>query len=94
MDFRFSGNNGNIDGKGLFLLFNGHWKKLNNDFLVTCSYTFCHPSLAKKQNLSHLSVHMANCLLRENRKSIPNFLTGKKLLKNVTLQVLNFIPVS
>ena len=26
----------------------------------------------KKKNLSHLSVHMVNRLLRENQKSIPN----------------------
>ena len=44
-------------------------------------------------NLSHLA-HEVNCLLRENRKSISKFLSGKKLFKNVTLQILNFIPVS
>ena len=41
-------------------------------------------------NLSHLIAHVVNRLLRENRKSIPNFLSGIKLLKNVTLQILNF----
>ena len=44
--------------------------------------------------LSHLSVRVVNRLLRENLKSFPKFLSGKKLLKNVTLQILNFIPVS
>ena len=35
---------------------------------------------------------MVNRLLRENRKYIPNFFNGKKkLFKNVTLQILNFI---
>ena len=29
--------------------------------------------------LSHLSAHLVNHLLRENRKSIPKFLKGKKL---------------
>ena len=43
--------------------------------------------------LSRLSAHMVNRLLRENRKSIPN-LSGKKLFKNVTLRILNFILVS
>ena len=43
---------------------------------------------------SHLSVHIVNRLLRENQKTIPKYLSGKKLLKNVTLQILNFIPVS
>ena len=50
-----------------------------------------HPS---KKTLSHLSAHMVNCLLRENQKTIPKFLSGKKLFKNVTLQILNFIPVN
>ena len=36
------------------------------------------PNLAK---LSHLNVHMVNRLLRENRKSIPNFLMVKNFLK-------------
>ena len=44
--------------------------------------------------MSHLSEHMVNRLLLENRKSIPKFFNGKKLLKNVTLQILNFILVS
>ena len=45
-------------------------------------------------NLSHLTAKVVNHLLRENRKSIPKILSGKKLLKNVTLQNLNFILVS
>ena len=44
--------------------------------------------------LSHVSAHMVNRLLRKNRKTIPKFLIGKKLFKNVTLQILNVIPVS
>ena len=47
-----------------------------------------------KKTLSHLSAHMVNRLLRENRKTIPKFLSGKNIFKNVTLQILNFIPVS
>ena len=44
-------------------------------------------------NLSHLSAHVVNRLLREKWKCIPKFLSGEKLLKNVTLQIFNFIPV-
>ena len=33
-------------------------------------------------------------LFPENQKSIPYFLGGKKRLKNVTLQILNFISAS
>ena len=44
--------------------------------------------------MSHLSVHVVNRLLREKQKTIPKYLSVKKLLKNVTLQILNFIPVS
>ena len=44
--------------------------------------------------LSHLSAQVVNHQLCENRMSIPNFFNGKKLLKNVTLQILNFILVS
>ena len=36
---------------------------------------------------SHLSAHMVNRLLCENRKSIPKSFNGKKLLKNITLQI-------
>ena len=44
--------------------------------------------------LSHLSAHVVNRLLCENWKTIPKYLSGKKLFKNVTLQILNFNPVS
>ena len=47
-----------------------------------------------KKNSSHLSVHLVNRLLSENRKSIPKTIKGKNLLKNVTLQILNFILIS
>ena len=47
-----------------------------------------------KKTLFILTVHVVNRLLRENQKTIPNFISGKKLLKNVTLQILNFIPIS
>ena len=43
--------------------------------------------------LSHLSAHVVNHLLRENGKTIPKLLSSTKLFKNVTLQILNFIPV-
>ena len=46
------------------------------------------------QTLSHLSAHVVNRLLHENRKSIPKFLSGKNTSKNVTLQALNFILLS
>ena len=46
-------------------------------------------------NSAHLSVHMVNRLLRENRKYVTNIFNGKKkLFKNVTLQILNFILIS
>ena len=38
--------------------------------------------------------HVVNRLLRENRKTIPKFLNGKKLYKKITLQILSFIPIS
>ena len=43
--------------------------------------------------LSHLSAHVVNRLLRENRKTMTQVLSGI-LFKNVTIQILNFIPVS
>ena len=43
--------------------------------------------LAPETKLSHLSAHMVNRLLRENRKSIPKMFNGRKHLKNVTLQI-------
>ena len=36
------------------------------------------PKKQKQKTLSHLSAHVVNCLLRENRKFIPNVLNGKK----------------
>ena len=44
--------------------------------------------------LSHLSLHVLNRPLRENRKFIPKCFNGKRLFKNVTLKILNFILVS
>ena len=44
--------------------------------------------------MSHRSAFVVNRLLREKRKSIPKFLSGKKLFKTVTLKILNFIWVS
>ena len=44
--------------------------------------------------LSHLGAHLVYRLLRKNRKTIPKFLSGKKLFKNVTLQILNFILIN
>ena len=43
---------------------------------------------------SRLNVHLMFASFPENRKTIPKFLVVKKLLKNVTTQILNFIPVS
>ena len=45
-----------------------------------------------KKNLSHLSVHVVNRLLRENQKSIPNFLSGKKPFQNCNPQDFKFYP--
>ena len=46
----------------------------------------------------HFSAHMENCLSCENQKSIPKCFNGDFFflffLKNVTLQILNFILVS
>ena len=42
----------------------------------------------------NLCVHVVNRLLHEKWKTIPKFVSGKQLLKNLTLQILNFIPVS
>ena len=41
----------------------------------------------------HLSAQVINLLLRENRKTIPKCLSVN-LFKNVSLHILNFIPVS
>ena len=41
-----------------------------------------------------LCAHVVNRLLRENRKTISKCLSVKKLFKTVSLQILNFIPVS
>ena len=51
-------------------------------------------SAAPVLTLSHLNAHMVNRILRENRKTIPKCLSGIKLFKNVTLQILNFIPIN
>ena len=48
--------------------------------------------LTKKKNRSHLSVHVVNRLLRENQKSIPNFLSGKKAFKKCNPQDFKFYP--
>ena len=42
--------------------------------------------------LSHHSAHVDNHLLCENQKTISKFSSGKKLFKNVTLQIFYFIP--
>ena len=49
---------------------------------------------SKISGLKTRTAHVVNRLLRENRKSIPIFFNGKKLFKNVTLQILNVIFVS
>ena len=60
----------------------------------TCVKSYKKPTIQTTKLLSHLSAQLVNHLLRENRKSIPKFLKGKKLFKNVTHQILNYIPVS
>ena len=54
----------------------------------------CYGPLTAPKLVSHLSAHVVNRLLCENRKSIPISFNGKKLFKNVTLQILNFILIS
>ena len=44
--------------------------------------------LGQERKMSPFNVYVVNRLLRENRKTI------LKVFKNVTLQILNFIPVS
>ena len=44
--------------------------------------------------LSRLNAHLMFPLFTENRKSIPQSFSGKKLFKNVTRQIFNFILVS
>ena len=41
---------------------------------------------------SHLSVHVVNHLLRENRETIPKFLSGKNLLKKCNPPDFKFYP--
>ena len=67
-------------------------KKKKNENMSFSAFFGQNPTLGL--TLSHLGAHLVNRLLDESRKSIPNFLKGKKLLKNVTLQILNYIPVS
>ena len=74
-----------LDPVGHFLPSGVLWKILKT---VTC------PTFQNVKTLSHLSAHMVNRLLRENRKSIPNLFNAKKLVKNVTRQILNFILIS
>ena len=51
--------------------------------------------MVTKYNLSHLSVPVVNRLLRKKTEVHPKFFyVVKNFLKNVTLQILNFIPVS
>ena len=41
-----------------------------------------------------MHLHSMFPLFPENWKSIPEFLSGKKLFENITLQILNLISVS
>ena len=52
---------------------------VSSQFAVSSQCAHCKSSIAWKPSIP---------------KSIPKFLSGKQLLKNVTLQILNFIPVS
>ena len=49
-------------------------------------------TLLGHKTLSHLSVHMVNRLLRENRKTIPKFLSGEKLFKKCHPSDFKFYP--
>ena len=56
---------------------------------------FARPGYGVLQNSSEkntLSAHVVNRLLRENRKTIPKILSGKKLFKNVTPPDFKFYP--
>ena len=55
--------------------------------------------ICSSKKLNHLNSVSSQCArdkssIAQNRTTIPNFLNGKKRFKNVTLQILNFIPVS
>ena len=43
--------------------------------------------------LSHLNAHVVNRLLRENRKTIPKFLSGKTLLTFKKCNCSKFYPI-
>ena len=55
--------------------------------------TSCHfGHLLLKTTLSHLSAHVVNRLLRENRKTIPKFLSGKKTFQKYNPPDFKFYP--
>ena len=70
-----------------------HKCKIISLFLLVF-FTATIQELVGKKCATHLNAHVVNRLLREKWKSIPNFFNGKILLKNVTLQILNFILLS
>ena len=49
-----------------------------------------------RTEMRHLSAHVVNRLMiaRKPEYRHPKILSGKNIFKNVTLQILNFIPVS
>ena len=47
-----------------------------------------------KKGSSRIDAHLIFPLFPENRKAIPKAFSGKKLLKKITLQILNFILIS
>ena len=59
-------------------------KKTNNLIFLDCSRSQQNSLVGKRSScwtLSHLSAHMVNCLLHENRRAIPIFLMVKNLWK-------------
>ena len=67
---------------------------VNSLFVSALCWMYFDATLESLDSLTHLSAHMAIHLLSENRKTITKNLSGKKLFKNVALQILNFVPVS
>ena len=68
-------------------------KKWRDQIIQTLHYQLFNNSyLWKWLNLSHLSVHVVNRLLRKNRKPIPKFLSGKKTLKKCNPPDFKFYP--
>ena len=78
---------------GIKQLYNDNLRKLPNEDRVVSVMSDRIINQGPKI-LSHFSAHSVNRPLHENWKAIQKFINGKKLTKNVTLQILSFIPGS